>query len=301
MKYITVDDAIERILDMGPGCQLAKLDVEHAYRNVPVHPDDQILLAMQWKGGIYIDTVLPFGLRSAPKIFSAIADALEWILLDQGVSLILHYLDDFLTMGKPNTTECQHNLELTTRLCEFLGMPLKVEKLEGPTEVLIFLGIILDTLRLEIRLPTDTPAELKEAIRKWRRRDSCTKREFLSLIRKLVHATKVVTAGRTFLRRMIDTAMLVKCLNHHIKLTSEFHSDWAWWECFLPHWNCRSFMSMHKMQWDPQVVFSSDTSGTWGYRASWSTQWFQCEWQSSWTGKSIALKELLPIVLACAI
>ena len=99
-----------------------------------------------------MDTVLPFGLRSAPKIFSAIADALEWILLDQGMSLILHYLDDFLTMGRANTTECQHNLELMTRLCEFLGVPLKVEKLEGPTEVLIFLGIILDTLKLEIYL-----------------------------------------------------------------------------------------------------------------------------------------------------
>ena len=71
---------------------------------------------------------------------------------------------------------------------------------------------------------------------------------------------------------MIDTAMSVKCLNHHIKLTSEFHSDLAWWECFLPHWNCRSFMSMHKTQWDPQVVFSSDASGTWGCGAIWSTQ-----------------------------
>ena len=301
MKYITVKDAINKILDMGPGCQLAKLDVEHAYRNVPVHPDDQILLAMRWKGSIYIDTVVPFGLRSAPKIFSAIANALEWILLDQGVSLILHYLDDFLAMGKANTTECQHNLELITRLCKFLGVPLKVEKLEGPTEVLIFLGIILDTLRLEMRFPTDRLEELKEAIREWRRRNSCTKRELLRLIGKLVHATKVVTAGRTFLRRMIDTAMSVKCLNHHIKLTSEFHSDLAWWECFLPHWNCRSFMSMHKTQWDPQVVFSSDASGTWGCGAIWSTQWIQCEWQSSWTGKSIALKELLPIVLACAI
>ena len=29
------------------------------------------------EGNFYIDTVLPFGLRSAPKIFSVIADALE--------------------------------------------------------------------------------------------------------------------------------------------------------------------------------------------------------------------------------
>ena len=52
---------------------------------------------------------------------------------------------------------------------------------------------------------------------------ACTKRELLGLIGKLAHAMKVVTSGRTFLRRMIDTSMSVKKLHHHIKLTSEFH------------------------------------------------------------------------------
>ena len=44
----------------------------------------------------FIDTVLPFGLRSAPKIFNSVADALAWIVLRAGVSKVLHYLDDFL-------------------------------------------------------------------------------------------------------------------------------------------------------------------------------------------------------------
>ena len=301
MKYTTTDDAIEKILDMGQGCLLAKVDVEHAYRNIPVHPDDRLLLAMQWNGGIYIDTVLPFGLRSAPKIFSAVADALEWVLQDQGVSMLMHYLDDFLTMGKADSTECQGNLELIQRVCQFLGLPLKVEKLEGPTVVLTFLGIVLDTLRLVIRLPNDKLEELKKLVAEWKGKGVCTKRELLSLIGKLAHATKVVTAGRTFLRRMIDTSMSVKKLHHHIKLTADFHSDLAWWECFLPTWNCRSFMCIHSKRCEPQVLFSSDASGSWGCGAIWATRWIQCEWQSAWENESIALKELLPIVLACAI
>ena len=44
------------------------------------------MLDMIWDEKLFIDTVLPFGLRSAPKIFTALADALEWILLDQGVT-----------------------------------------------------------------------------------------------------------------------------------------------------------------------------------------------------------------------
>ena len=43
---------------------------------------------------VYIDTVLPFGLRSAPKVFNAVVDALEWIMRKQGIVHILHYLDD---------------------------------------------------------------------------------------------------------------------------------------------------------------------------------------------------------------
>ena len=45
---------------------------------VPVYPEDRVLLGMRWKGMVYIDTRLLFGLRSAPKIFTAVADALEW-------------------------------------------------------------------------------------------------------------------------------------------------------------------------------------------------------------------------------
>ena len=128
MQYASVDDAIHMIMQAGQGCQLAKIDIEHAYRNILVHTDDRPLLAMEWQNDLYIDTVLPFGLRSAPKIFSAVADALEWILRHYGVSFILHYLDNFLTMGRAGTSECQKNLDLILEICRFLGLPLKLEK-----------------------------------------------------------------------------------------------------------------------------------------------------------------------------
>ena len=121
----------------------------------------------------------------------------------------------------------------------------------------------------------------------------------MCLIRKLSHATKVVIASRTFLHRMIDMSMSAKSMHHHIKLN--IHSDLAWWESFLPNWNCRSFMCIHTSKWDPQVLFSSDASGSWGCGAIWSTQWIQCEWNGVWLDKSIALKDLLPIALALAL
>ena len=76
LVYCSVDNAVDVILDLGQGSLLAKMDLESAYRNVPVHPTDQSLLGMVWEDSLYIDTVLPFGLRSAPKIFTALADGL---------------------------------------------------------------------------------------------------------------------------------------------------------------------------------------------------------------------------------
>ena len=66
---------------------------------------------MVWKGSLYVHTALPFGLRSAPKLFNALADGLSWILTAKGIRDLLHYLDDFLFIGAPNTEECKQALE----------------------------------------------------------------------------------------------------------------------------------------------------------------------------------------------
>ena len=77
---LSVQNVARGVVTYGPGAFLSKVDVKSAYRMVPVHPDDRWLLGMVWGGQLFVDTVLPFGLRSAPKIFTAIADAVQWIL-----------------------------------------------------------------------------------------------------------------------------------------------------------------------------------------------------------------------------
>ena len=52
MSYITTDNAINRILALGRGTLLAKIDVKSAFRLIPVHPSDRHLLAMEWKDNI---------------------------------------------------------------------------------------------------------------------------------------------------------------------------------------------------------------------------------------------------------
>ena len=101
LTYMKVDDVVQQVLSLGKGTLLAKIDIESAFRNVPVHPHDRNLLGMRWNGQLYVDTVLPFGLHSSPNIFNCIADALQWIAMQRGVSYLDHYLDDFITAGTP--------------------------------------------------------------------------------------------------------------------------------------------------------------------------------------------------------
>ena len=77
---------------------MAKFDVETAYRNISVHPEDRYLLWMKWRGQFVVDLALPLGLRSAPCIFNAVTDMVEWIILNKySVLDLLHYLDDLIT------------------------------------------------------------------------------------------------------------------------------------------------------------------------------------------------------------
>ena len=117
VQYLRVDDVISGIMSFGQGTLLARFDVESAYRNIPVHPEDRYLLGMKWQGNYFIDMALPFGLRSAPFTFSYVADLLEWILRhNYGLNFLLHYLDDFYTLGPPNSPVCQYNLDTCIRL-----------------------------------------------------------------------------------------------------------------------------------------------------------------------------------------
>ena len=147
-----MDEAVKAICTLGRGTLMANLDVESAYQIIPVHPTDRLLLGMAWKGKLYIDSALPFGLRLALKIFNSVADAFQWILESHGVKVI-HYLDNFLIFGSPWSQERRRGLEITKKLCARLGIPIAVLKTEGPTCTLPFLGIELDSEVGMLRLP----------------------------------------------------------------------------------------------------------------------------------------------------
>ena len=145
LSYASLDDAVGLLAQMGPGAQLLKIDLKDAFRIIPVHPQDHHLLGISWRGGTYVDQSLPIGLRSAPKLFTAVADAVAWILYTKGARCFLHYLDDFLFFGRPGTDELQGVAAVVRSTFTDLGIPVVTHKTESPKACVTFLGIQIDS------------------------------------------------------------------------------------------------------------------------------------------------------------
>jgi hypothetical protein len=100
---------------------------------------------------------------------------------------------------------------------------------------------------------------------------------------------------------MIDLSAVPKELDHWVRLNNAFHSDLQWWHLFLEDWNGTALCSS-VVQWPPAGTITSDASGRRGCGAfTEKGEWFQFCWPASWANVHITVKELLPIVVACAV
>lgn len=263
-----------------------------------MHPHDNHLLGITWEGKTYVDRALPFGLRSSPKIFSAVADMIAWAFHHAGISHLIHYLDDYLFLGAPGTGEGARALSLALRILDFLGIPVAVHKTGGPGLCITFLGILIDTRSCELRLPPEKLERLRALVHDWRTKTSCTRRELESLLGHLSHAASVVRPGHTFLRQLFSLLHLASAPHYFIRLTAGARADLAWWGCFLRNWNGSSFFPLPK----PTLHVYSDAAGSWGCGAIVHSQgWFQVRWPEAWSLIDIAVKEMVPVVIAAAL
>ena len=189
---------------------------------------------MKWRGQYYVDLVLPFGLLSALHIFNTVSEAVEWILVNSyKVPNLLHYLDDLITAGPPDSPQCAQNVSTSLTVCKRLRLPLHPGKCVVPTFLLTGLGIELDPLAQVAPVPAEKLHVLLDLIRLWLPRKRWYRQELESLIGHLHHAAKVVWPGRTFLHCMIDLLCCFQTKHHPIRLNQEFHCNLLWWHHFL--------------------------------------------------------------------
>ena len=155
---------------------------------------------------------------------------------------MLHYLDDFLVIGAPTTRECKQALETALGLCRRLGIPISVHKTEGPSVVLILLGVELDTQKMEVWLPRENLRRLKRDQEVGR--SPVMLQKGAAILSGPAATCMLCGEARAVLSPENDRSV------HHgeknalmIRLNHGFRSDLRWWATFLPTWNGVGMMS----------------------------------------------------------
>lgn len=298
VQYQSIDTAIAIIKQLGKGALLAKTDIENAYKQVPIHPEDYELLGFMVDEKFYYDKTLPFGLSYSCNLFEKFSTAIQWILENKfSVTHCVHILDDFLFVGPPRSSTCYSALMAFYTLARDIGLPIKAEKTVYPTTTLTFLGLELDTLKFEVRLPTDKLESMKSEIRKFQNKTTASLQELQSLIGLLNFACRVVPPGRPFLRRIINLTIGLQKPKQQKRLDNEAIADLKAWAIFLENFNGKAFFPSGISHSSSSLHLFTDASNI-GFGCTFGRKWFFGKFEPQWLNYHISVREFLPIVIA---
>ena len=301
VSYAGIGDAVSVIKRLGNGSYMAKTDIESAFRILPVHKDDYPLLGFSWKGKLYYDRCVAMGCASSCLTFETFSTALEWVARHKlGCTGVVHILDDFLFFGR-TLNECEHSLNKFLQFCSHVGVPIAVDKTYGPRQVMDFVGITLDSVKMEARLPLDKIKKCQSLLHEFLAKKSCKRRELESLIGYLNFTCSVVLPGRPFLRRLISLISGVREPFHYLTISEEAKSDLRMWLLFISDFNGKSMFLSDRFLSSDVLSLYTDAAASLGYGAIYGSYWCYGSFPEQCRHLNITLLELYPIVVAVSI
>ena len=269
-------------------CYMAKINLKKAFRLCLVRRENWDLLEVYWDGQYYVGKRLLFGLRSSPALFNQVADAFEWILVNEcQINRVPYYLDDFFFVETDNST-CRASMTRVKDKAHQLGVLMEPSNETGPTTTITLLGIELDLEALVARLSPEKLRDLMDEILQMLSRCKVTKRDLQSIIGKLSFASKVIPASRMFLRQLINLTIFVRLSHHRAYINSKTRKNFQWWYRFLPSWNGVAMMLDLHLSVVADMELYTDVFNSHGYRAVTGSRKIGEYYQTLESGKSIA-------------
>lgn len=303
VKYASFDEAVAIVQELGQGCLLGKSDLKNAFRILPVAAKDFDQLGFCFNHKYYFDKAIPFGCSISCATFEKFATFLEFAVHRRSpVGRLLHYLDDFLFGGKKNTKDCQTIMKHFQACMLELGVPIAREKTEGPTTVLVFLGLELDSDEMVVRVPMNKVHEIIQKIETVLSKRKTTLKAIQSLIGVLQFACRAIIPGRPFCRRLINATCGLSKPYHHIRVTQNIQKDLKMWLSFFKQFNGISVF--HDRFWisSADAELYSDSAGSFGLGIYFAGKWAYAAWPETWREsgltRDITVLELFPILVS---
>jgi hypothetical protein len=178
---------------------VTSVDLRDAYQHVDIHPSSRRYLRFRWDNTLYQYTVLPFGLSTAPLVFTKVTKELASLVHREGIRLRM-YLDDWLTPA-PSQSSCLNHSRRVTELTERLGFQIRLEKSElTPTQSFQYLGMQVDTVAFTVSPSRSRLADLWSLLTKLRKKSVCKYRTLLSLLGKMESVSRLLPLARAHKR-----------------------------------------------------------------------------------------------------
>ena len=312
-----------------------KTDLKSAFRLLCLHQSNYWILVMMARhpetGEVFyfIDKCLPFGHLMSCALFQRFSDSLAHItrhLISQKLDVdsdqaLTNYLDDFLFTALCKAL-CDEQLNVFLDLCNMIGVLVSSEKTEWSSDIIVFLGILLDGRRKILAIPEEKRLKALQLLSTIGNKRKATVRELQGLASLLNFLNRAIIPGRAFTRRMyakfsgfISTKATVMRTNesirilkqhHHMSLDAEFRSDCEMWKQFLSgcaHGVHRPFIDLSEVL-DAEVLdfYTDAVKGEFlGLGAVFGEHWLFARWEPNYIkhfDPSIEYLELLGICMA---
>ena len=223
-----------------PGDWMAKVDLKDAYFMIPIAREDREFLKFKWQEQTFQFNCLPFGLSSAPWVFTKTTRPIAAALRELGLRLII-YIDDILIMAEsPELLKDQ--IMGMVFLLENLGFVVNHTKSQfEPTQEIEFLGFTINSCTMELKLPGEKIKKIKSEARKILACNHVTALMLSRLLGKMTAATQAIKMAPLFTRN------LQSCLREALKISQDYMStvhltpeavaELHRWEEHFTNWN----------------------------------------------------------------
>lgn len=208
------------------------IDLKDAYFSVPIHKDFQKYLKFQFDGILYMFVCLPFGLSSAPRIFTKILKPIyAWFRFHN--IRCSYYIDDSLNMNRLKDV-CLENSQTIIQVLTDLGFPINDKKsVLQPTQKIVFHGFILDSVLFMIFLTEEKIQKILRKAHALLSKQRVSIRSVASLIGSIVNAFYAVLEAPMHYRSLERDKILglggTQNYDGLMFLSNAARQDISWW------------------------------------------------------------------------
>ena len=210
LKYLNLEcdkthfkmESLKQALHMiRPGTYLGSIDIKDAFYSVPIHESHKKYLKFMWKGDMLQFRAMPNGYCDAMRVFTKLLKPVFATLRELGYESVI-YVDDSLLQGD-TFEECLRNIQVTLKCLQELGFVVHPTKsVLYPTQVITFLGFIIDTVNMTITLTDEKKMKIRERGLGLINGENVTVRMVSSFIGNLTASFEAVPFGKLYYRNL---------------------------------------------------------------------------------------------------